>query len=394
MVPNSTDTGSNNTHATPFRSTWRAYRKANWFGTLPLPPRKKNPPPTGFTGYNAPWPQSRDINEWLADPARREANICIRLGGVDDDYEVIAIDVDHYRKGDKDKRGGEQLDALENAHGKLPPTWVSSSRTDGVSGKRFYRVPRGFAFRGQVDKDIEVIQKGHRFAVVWPSFNPDSQAVETWFPPGAPLTAEGRKLWNGEIPDATKLEILPKKWIDYLTRGRMRAGKVEIDMDSSVDQMFSWSYQNFGLDKPMCSRMRENMEKHIKLIQEEATSHPRIVNAHMNLLHLAAEGHQGWDSAIQRVDQAFSKVCQERDKRSAEELRGEIFRSLINGLRKVKGRVDANIAAGAQGVTARDLECEEDDGYTVPTLTNSMPMSCLGPAAPRRPRGPRGGWSR
>ncbi|AZS12645.1 DNA primase [Mycobacterium phage DrLupo] len=359
----------------PFRDSWKLYRKANWFGTLPLPAKKKNPPPTGFTGHAAPWPQKAEFERWLngedADKYRR-GNICLRLGGVDSEYEVIGIDVDHYLKGDKEKRGGEQLQALENAHGPLPDTWISSARTDGVSGIRYYRVPRGLAFRGQVEKDIECIQKGHRFAVVWPSFNPDSQSDYWWFPPGTPLTTQGRLAWTpGEIPDAKQLPLLPDQWIDFLTRGRMEAGKVEIDMDSSVDDIYAWADEKFGKDEDMCFRMKEKAETHVKKIETEATSHPLLIAAHRNIFHLACEGHKGWASAVNMIEQAFVKVVTERDKRSIDELRGEIFRSRINGLRKAKATVDAKIAAGAEGVPARDLECGSNDDQGIPLLGGS-----------------------
>lgn len=355
-------------HMHPFRDSHKEYRAKGWFGTLPLPPKKKNPPPTGFTGRSAPWPDEDKLREWLTDPKHQRANICLRLGGVDAEYEVVGIDVDNYIKGEKVKKGGEQLEALENAHGRLPDTWVSTSRTDGISGKRFYRVPRGLAFRGQVDKDIECLQKGHRFALIWPSFNPDSAATETWFPPGTPLTEEGRKVWDGVIPDARTLPLLPDSWIDYLTRGRMEAGKVEIDMDSSVDVIYEWAYDHFGTDQPICFRMREKMETHLGLIRNEATSHDKITNAHYNLIRLAAEGHRGWDSALHEMEQVYVDECQTRDKRSAEELRGEIFRSRINALRKVKAQVDAQLSIGASGVPERDLECGDGTDYSVDVL--------------------------
>jgi putative DNA primase/helicase len=353
-------------HINPFR-TCPDYQRAGWGGTLPLPAKEKNPPPTGFTGHSAPWPTKAQLLEWLNDPKRRRANICLRLGGVDDDYEVIGIDVDHYLKGGKEKRGGDQLEKLEDTYGPLPPTWISSARTDGVSGIRYFRVPRGLAFRGQVDKDIEVIQKGHRFAVVWPSYNPDSDSYYWWFPPGAELSVSGRSVWReGQLPIATELPLLPDKWIDYLTHNRIAASDVEIDMESSVDDIFQWGYDNFGLDQPMCYRMNEKAAKHIKLIQEEATSHDKLVNAHMNIFLLATEGHQGWDSATLAIEKAFAKVCEERDKRSREELRGEIFRSRSRGLRRVKAKVDAARAIGADGIAHEDLECGSTDDQGIP----------------------------
>lgn len=361
--------GNTPTHMSPFRDTAVAYRKAKWFGTLPLPARQKSPPPTGYTGHVAPYPDKDKLLEWLNDSKHRRANICLRLGGVDKDYEIIGIDVDHYLKGGEEKRGGDQLKTLEDSYGKLPETWTSSARTDGVSGIRYFRVPRGLAFRGQVDKDIECIQKGHRFAVVWPSYNPDSQSDYWWFPPGADLSVDGRNAWNvGEVPDATQLPLLPDRWIDHLTQGRITAGEVEIDMDSSVDEIYAWADETLPEGTTLCYRMREKMEKHLRLIADEATSHDKIVNAHMNMMHLAMEGHTGWTEAINQIEQQFVSTCIERDKRDLNELRGEIFRSRSRGLRRVKAKIDAQISIGAQGVPDRDTECDTGDSQGIPLI--------------------------
>ena len=158
---------------------WRA---AGWVGTIPLPEGQKNPPPVGWTGRLAGFPSDVQISRWCDDPRYRNPNLGLHLGwtvvvnGVE--YEVLGIDVDNYTDGDKQKRGGNQLAELETQYGTLPPTWVSTARArnddgtdleDWISGIRFYLVPRGLAFRGQAAADIEVIQKNHRFAAVWPS---------------------------------------------------------------------------------------------------------------------------------------------------------------------------------------------------------------------------------
>jgi hypothetical protein len=288
-------------------------------------------------------------------------NIALRLAGVDPDHEVTAIDVDDYLKGEKKKNGGAQLKAIEQEiECELPPTWVSTSRTDGASGKRFYRVPRGLRFRGKAADDIEIIQKRHRFAVVWPSYNPDSQAIETWFPPGAPLTLEGRGAWDGVVPDARSLPLLPDAWIDFLTQGRVKESDDPTDMDSSLQDLYDWAYATLGLDEPLCYRMKEKVQRHIRLIREEATSHDKLTNAHMNIFHLAREGHRGWDSAALIVEKVFTQVCSERDKRSVEELRGEIFRSRVNGLRKIKGFADRCAEINAIAVHV-PCDCDESN---------------------------------
>lgn len=366
------------------------YRAAGFAGTLPLPRGEKHPPPTGYTGIKAIDPDPARVEQWREQ--QPDGNICLRLAGVDDYYEVIAIDVDHYTKGGKVKTGGDQLARLIESVGPLPDTWVSSSRVDGHSGKRFYRVPKGLRFKGQVDKDIEVIQKRHRFAVVWPSFNPDSQAVEAWFPPGAPLTTAGRSVWDGTVPDARTLPLLPDAWVDVLTNGRVRESDDEMDMDSPLADLYAWAYDALGVDQPLCPRMNEKAAQHARLIASEATSHDKLVNAHMNVLWLAQEGHTGWDSAVAAIEKQFIATCVERDKRDPNELRGEIFRSRTNGLRRVKGRADAQTAMGAVGVAGSDIECDSD-GLIMPTFAQAArPLNCPLPARPIRPRVPRGGW--
>lgn len=355
----SNDPTSNATDA-PFAHAAPLYRRKGWMGTLWLPDGQKHPPPTGYTGISAPWPEPATVKRWLNQHA--SGNIALRLAGIDDEYEVIGIDVDDYLKGDKRKDGSAQLKAIEAEIGcELPPTWVSSARTDGKSGIRYFRVLRGLRFRGQVDKDIEIIQKRHRFAVVWPSINPDTGGTTYWwFPPGAPLTDEGKALWDGNIPDARSLPVLPDAWIDLLTHGRVKESDDLVDMDSSADEIYAWADATFCDSQTMCPHMRNKVDKHVKSIAQEATSHYQLTYAHMSVYHLAREGHSGWRAAVNEIETAFKMVCIERDKRSLDELRDEVRRSRVNGLRKVKGQCDDRVASGAAPV---DMACDQIAAY-------------------------------
>jgi P4 family phage/plasmid primase-like protien len=352
----------------PFRDTVNIYRQSWWRGTVPLPYKAKHPPPTGFTGHAALYPDDAQINEWRDDGKRH--NIGIRLAGVDKKYELIGIDVDHYQSGEKTKRGGDQLQALESTLGRLPETWISSARKDGQSGIRYFRVPRGLAFRGQVDKDIECISKGYRFAVVWPSVHPD-EGVYQWYRPGCAPDGVSY-VQDGTVPVAKDLPLLPEKWIDHLTAGKMRASDVDlIDMDSSVQQIYDWADATFheGTAEP-CKRMRKTLELHKKEISEEATSHDKIVKAHMAIFHLAREGHVGWNTAINEIEEFWTNNVIERDKRGLTELRNEVFRSRTNGLRKVKADIDTRIKIGAVPV---DPPCHQSgvSGCTMTAVTVS-----------------------
>lgn len=207
----------------PFARAYAEYRAAGWLGTLRLPKLSKSPVPTGFTGDKGEWPEDSRLHGWSHESA---TNIGLR---VPDD--VIAIDVDQY----DDKKGAEQLEELEKKWGALPPTWMSSARGFGPSGKRFYRVPAGVHWPTDPAPDIEVIQFRHRYAVVWPSEVRDKNdsdliRVETWYDP------EG--VASGRVPHIDALPTLPVGWVTGLkshkSTGHKSATATEADMPDPV----------------------------------------------------------------------------------------------------------------------------------------------------------------
>lgn len=334
----------------PFRDTSLDYRSAGFLGTLPLPYKMKETPPTEFTGKRAKYPTIEEVEEWRSESGRH--NICIRLAGVDKENEIIGIDVDDYLKGDKKKDGGAQLKELEDTLGALPETWISSARTDGMSGIRYFRIPRELAFRGKAAKDIEIIQKRHRYAVVWPSVHPDG-GTYWWFPPGTKPDKAGRSVWDGNLPDAKTLPYLPDKWINFLSNNRLIMPEDGlIDMDSSVDEVYDWATDTFygDDDSPLCSKMREKLDKHIVKIQKSSTFHDLLVNGHWNILNLAFEGHVGWNEAVNELEQVWAKAVADRGGttvRDLQTLNGEIFRSRIQALRQIKAKSDERVKIGA-----------------------------------------------
>jgi Zierdtviridae DNA primase len=366
---------TNVVHTNPYRNSADKYYKKFWKGTLPLPYKAKEAPPTGFTGHAARYPMPEEIVEWASGSVKK--NICIRLAGVSKEYEIVGIDVDHYKSGDKDKRGGDQLEALEEKLGKLPDTWIATSRIDGKSGIRFFLVKRGFVFRGQVDKDIECISKGYRYAVVWPSLHPLGKTY-WWYPPGFAPIEENRSAWSeGEIPDARHLPLLPEKWVEYITQNKMSAEEYErIDMDSSVDEIYKWAEATFH-SGAMCEHMGEKLENHKAKIKNEATSHDKIVNAHMNIILLAQEGHLGWKEAINEINNFWGNDVIERDKRGFDELKGEIWRSYTNALRKVKAKCDERIKIGAAPI---DTRCDQLSSGPPNDPVNNVPQQNGRPA--------------
>lgn len=187
--------------AGPYATAVDLYLEAGWRCVLPLPARDKFPPPTGFTGRDGGVPSIGQHQAWKRSHAA--GNVGLRL-----DDGVIGVDVDHY----EDKTGGDSLRALEQAWGTLPPTWVSSARP-APSGIRFYRAPAGLELHDKPGPSIEILQRHHRYAVVWPSTNPKAaDALYRWITPDGDI--------SDRPPRPDELPVLPVGWIEGLTQPR------------------------------------------------------------------------------------------------------------------------------------------------------------------------------
>ncbi|MEU1733339.1 bifunctional DNA primase/polymerase [Streptosporangium sp. NPDC020145] len=215
----------------PFKFAHGLYREAGWQGIIRLPHLAKKHPPRGFTGYNGQWPSEQQLAQW-ADGDGGKGNIGLRLP-----RNVVGIDVDQYVKEGRQKRGAEQLAALVEKYGPLPPTWSSTRREpDGPSRIYLFRVPEGTELENKPGDDIEAIQFHHRYAVVWPSMarddsNPEDYWQYAWYAPdGNP---------SERVPRPEELAELPEAWVKGLSgrsgrRGSSRlAQKVALPRDDS-----------------------------------------------------------------------------------------------------------------------------------------------------------------
>jgi hypothetical protein len=176
----------------PYASAARAYLEAG-YSPLPLPPGVKWPPPKGWTGADAPMADLDQVLRWAkSDPA---GNIVLRLP-----EDVIGIDLDLYEDPGKDHPAAERLaawDELVGRLGQLPESPRATSRDDGISGIRLYRVPAEWkaagilpgapvcqghplpggreARPGDLVSPGEVIQHHHRYMVAPPSVHPSGR---------------------------------------------------------------------------------------------------------------------------------------------------------------------------------------------------------------------------
>lgn len=203
---------------TPYAVAAMRYRAAGWEGVLPLPAGAKFPPPPGFTGrrHAGMYPSAADIQTWIMhgmNGAGRlvdvpAGNIALRLPP-----DVIGLDVDAY----DGKPGGETLAKLEAALGALPPTWVSTSRHDGVSGIRLYRLPAGVRegdpgrrWLDEAGPGVDIIRHGHRYAVVAPSVVEGREY--RWIAPEGEMPSE----LESEPPEVSWLGELPPAWLGHV----------------------------------------------------------------------------------------------------------------------------------------------------------------------------------
>lgn len=197
----------------PYGSQALRYLTHGWPSPLPVGldgdgkwyPKRKSSPPPGYTGRNGKLPDEDQLAKWVRN--RADMNIALRAPD-----GVVGLDVDAYKDG-----SAETMKAISEAHGALPRTWVSTSKTD-LSGTRWFANPRKLEFNGVIkhpdgsDKTAgEVIQPHHRYGIVWPSIHPDGDPY-FWLD-----QTTGARYDDGTIPKVDDLPDLPDAWADHLT---------------------------------------------------------------------------------------------------------------------------------------------------------------------------------
>ena len=335
----------------PFGEAAKEYRKAGWRGTLPLPPRAKEEPPTGYTGHGSPYPSEKDVRVWLSTMA--DGNICLRLAGVDERYitrtlpqiyggnnvdgwELIGIDVDDYGE----KHGFEQLLALEQQLGPLPATVVSSARwaENAKSGTRIFLVPKGFRYKGKAaatghegPKHIDVLYAGLRYLVVWPSVHPTGLTYE--FRHGDSEGIAGN--YDGLAP-LDDVAVLPVEWFRHLLAGAGSDADAKSDLD--FGELNDWAMETFrDPEGEPCRLMANEVAKYIDELDDSDSHHP-LNDVVWRVTLNAMEGHSGWYTALNDFIGAW--IDSVKGKRDLEEAQGEVLRTIDGALAKAKAKFD------------------------------------------------------
>jgi putative DNA primase/helicase len=320
----------------PYRVSARAYFRAGW-SPLPLPPREKTYPPTGYTGAKGRHAEPEKVEYWMR--TKPDGNVALRMHP-----NMIGIDVDDYG----DKAGAATIAAAEEAWGPLPANWVSTSRTDGgVSGIRLFRVPEGLAWPGGLQRfggGVELCRWDHRYVVVAPSVHPDTGQPYQWYAPdGTCVTADMAEGGEWEFPAPEELPELPLAWVTGLTEGKKWEEHPEEDLDPE-------EVQQWILDRPdgkMCLKMERTLDSWMAKISaagEDGGAHDTARDAAWAVLRDSAQGHAGLQAALKKIMLAHREALRTR---RPEKSAGEWASIKARGVRKV----------AAEGPTDDDDPC-------------------------------------
>lgn len=333
----------------PYALVARAYVEAGWLGALPLPAGRKSPVPEGFTGkrfYDID-PTSADVEAWVAQ--RGNGNIGLRMP-----RDVVGIDVDAYG----DKEGAWTLESAEREWGPLPATWRLTSRTDGISGIRFYRAPEGLAWPNGVGPGIEMVHRGHRYAVAWPSLHPDTGLLYQWIGPDG-------NVWMNGIPRPSMLPALPDAWVEGLTGGAL-AGEATERANLKADEA-KQAVQAWTTDGAMCSQVEGKLEEALTAVYSRAGGrHDATRDLSLAILYYGQQGHAGVDLAMRQLEEAF--VSEVGKDRGTEAARIEFDRFLLGA---------------ADIIAARPRPAEECVGHGCGRRLEGLPSDVLPEVVPR-----------
>lgn len=351
--------------STPYTLAARAYFESGW-SPIPLPHEQKFPVPDQFpagtkqmfTGAPGVYVTEEHLSHWLSKKGRANAgklsyapsNIAIRLP-----EWVIGVDVDAYGG----KAGGKTLETAELEWGALPPTWVSSSKDDGISGIRWFRIPPGLAWPGELPqgKGVELIRWDHRFAIVAPSIHDKTKAEYKWYheeqqPDGSYAMRESEDefpdcppspeeiLPRGEF-DGTWIEgdgefpWLPKEWVEGLTGGQRFEARA-VDEEIGEDEVRRWIADRPDPENP-CSHTRKQLTQWTVKLQrgaDDGGAHQEAVDCIWAALSDARQGHRGLGWLLTKLRNVFLQAVKDRrpDEGSA---RKEWARAVLRGANKV-----------------------------------------------------------
>jgi hypothetical protein len=336
----------------PYATAAPTYWAAGWRGILPLPAGAKTPVPRGYTGATGAWPSYPDVQAWTED--QPGGNIALRLPP-----DVLGVDVDHYGN----KPGGAVLAHLEAQLGVLPPTWRTTSRDDGVSGIRLYRIPAGLRWPGVLGPGIETIRHEHRYAVAWPSVHPGGGTYR-WITPDGATTL-------GVVPTIDDLPDLPAAWIEHFTHGELATDQARADLSGSAAHQWITARDSGAL--PPCRHMERALQRGLADMTGATSRHDTMLQLTNRLVWLAGEGHVGSPDALAQAQRAFlAAVAGDRD---PSEAAAEFDRMVTGAVRIAAAAHPEPSTDPCQSPLAGLLPPRQEQPWTPPSNASPQPSN-------------------
>lgn len=318
----------------PYAAAAWQYRTAGYAGVIPIGrhPAEKSPPLTGYTGWAGVDPSGADVQTWV-DGREGARNIGWHIP-----RGYVGVDVDAYHRGD------ESLRKIEDKVGRpLPATWTSTARGPAsITRHHFYRadLPEGRTWRDHPGDGIDSLHVGHRYAMVWPSVNPDcGGAIVCWYDP----TGE---LYEG-APDPTWFTALDPEFIDELSHeGTPLEGTGADDEEtrSAIERM---------RPGPPCPRVSTHLGRELDRIRAAVagTGGLHEPGGLYPLVAYGLEGHAGVREALSTHQVAYVKA--RSDVRNEAEAVGD-----ADWWRQVRGAVGKKLHASG-GAILTSCDCGE-----------------------------------
>jgi putative DNA primase/helicase len=347
--------------ATPYQVSALGYFEAGW-SPIPLPFKQKFPVPDGTTGEAGRYMDRESVEGWVRPKARANAgklnyppgNVALRLPRT-----VLGIDVDAYG----DKKGEETLARAEMEWGALPPTWVTTSKDDGISGIRLFGIPEGLEWPGELPqgKGVELIRWDHRFAIVAPSIHDKTGDTYGW---------KREEEVDGEVemvdspeefPSPGDIVALPKEWVEGLTSG-VKWKERAVSEDLSADDIQEW-LECRPDPRKICTAMRATVTKYTREIRQasdDGGAHDEGRNAVWAVLGDAKAGHTGVVKALTELRNVFLAAVADR-RPDTGTARKEWARAVARGIKKVDADDNPDVDDDPC-VSIRSLKPKREDG--------------------------------
>lgn len=270
----------------PYEKAALAYFEA---GFSPLPALGKLVIVKQASGRHPIAPKER-VEKWSK--THSPFNIALRVPP-----NVLALDIDAY-KGDI-----ERLEKLEAELGKLPITWNSDSR-GGEGGKLLFRIPDHLAsYKWESNiAGITVVQHTHRYVMVLPSLNKESDSRYKWY-----MGLNGLLVPDYQIPTVDDLAEMPEAWA--------------LSLRKTVEPMY---YENSGIsnddldmfnDDPPCAYMQVLTDMCCKKLEDayDSNVHDTGLSVVGMLVKAASDGHSGIVQAMDKLAETFLAAPRRRD---------------------------------------------------------------------------------